>query len=31
MGSKPLGISFNDIDGFNKIYDGIRYLVLCGH
>ena len=31
MGSKPLGISFSDIDGFIKIYDGIRYLVLCGH
>ena len=31
MGSKPLGISFNGIDGFIKTYDGIRYLVLCGH
>ena len=31
MGSKPLGISFNDIDGLIKTYDGTRHLVLCGH
>ena len=31
MGSKPLGIMFDKIDGFMKIYDGIRYLVLFGH
>ena len=28
MGAKPLRIRFNKIDGFVKIYDGIRYLVL---
>ena len=28
MGSKPLRIWFETIDGFIKIYDGIRYLVL---
>ena len=28
MGSKPLLIRFNEIDGFIKIYYGIRYLVL---
>ena len=28
MGSKPLHISFDEIDGFIKIHDGIRYLVL---
>ena len=28
MGSKPLRIWFEKIDGFIKIYDGIRYLVL---
>ena len=27
MGSIPLCISFNKIDGFIKIYDGIGYLV----
>ena len=27
---KPLGIWFDNIDGFIKIYDGIRYLVLFG-
>ena len=27
MGSIPLWISFNKIDGFIKIYDGIGYLV----
>ena len=31
MGSKPLGIMFDKIDGFMKIYDGIRYLVLFDH
>ena len=30
MGSKPLRIWFDEIDGFIKIYDGIRYLVLFG-
>ena len=30
MGSQLLGIRFNEIDGFIKIYDGIRYLVLFG-
>ena len=28
MGKKPLHIRFDKIDGFIKIYDGIRYLVL---
>ena len=28
MGSKQLRITFNKIDGFIKIFDGIRYLVL---
>ena len=28
MGSKPLRIRFDEIDGFINIYDGIRYLVL---
>ena len=27
---KLLKISFDEIDGFIKIYDGIRYLVLFG-
>ena len=31
MGSKSLRISFGEIDGFIRIYDGIRYLVLFGH
>ena len=31
MGAKPLPIRFNKIDGFIKIYDGIRYLVLFDH
>ena len=26
-----LGIRLNKIDGFIKIYDGIRYLVFLGH
>ena len=30
MGSIPLRIRFNEIDGLIKIYDGIRYLVLFG-
>ena len=30
MGTKPLHIRFEKIDGFIKIYDGIRYLVLFG-
>ena len=30
MGKKPLRIRFNKVDGFNKIYDGTRYLVLFG-
>ena len=28
MGAKPLHIWFEKIDGFIKIYDGIKYLVL---
>ena len=31
MGEKPLRIWFNKIDGFIKIYDGIRYLVLFNY
>ena len=27
MGSRPLRIRFDEIDGFIKVYDGIRYLV----
>ena len=30
VGVKPLGIWFDNIDGFIKIYDGIRYIVLFG-
>ena len=30
VGSKPLGIKFDEIYWFIKIYDGIRYLVLFG-
>ena len=30
MGAKPLRIRFDKIDGFIKIYDGTRYLVLFG-
>ena len=30
MGSIPLRIRFDEIDGLIKIYDGIRYLVLFG-
>ena len=28
MGSISMSIRFGEIDGFIKIYDGIRYLVL---
>ena len=28
MGAKPLRIRLDEIDGFIKIYDGIRHLVL---
>ena len=28
VGAKPLHIRFNKIDGFNKIFDGTRYLIL---
>ena len=31
IGSKPLSIMFDEIDGLIKIYDGIRYLELFGH
>ena len=31
MGSIPLPITFNEIGGLIKIYDGIRYLLLFGH
>ena len=31
MRSTPLPIRFNVIDGFIKNYDGIRFLLLCGH
>ena len=31
MGSKRLRIRFDEIDGFIKIYDGVRYLVLFGN
>ena len=30
MGAKPLHIEFDELDGYIKIYDGIRYLVLFG-
>ena len=30
MGEKPSRIRFNKVDGFIKIYDGTRYLVLFG-
>ena len=30
MGSKPLRISFDEVDIFFKFYDGIRYLILFG-
>ena len=28
FGSKPLCIKFDEIDGFIKVYDGVRYLAL---
>ena len=28
--SKPLHIRFDKINGFNRVYDGARYLVLSG-
>ena len=28
MGAKTLRITFGKIDGFIKVYDGIRYLVI---
>ena len=31
MDSKPLCIRFDKIDGFIKIYNGTRYLVLFGY
>ena len=31
IASKPLCNRFDEIDGFIKIYNGIRYLVLFGH
>ena len=30
MGSKPLRIKFEEIDGLIKICEGVRYLVLFG-
>ena len=30
MGSKPLCIRFDEIDGFIKMHDGITYLILFG-
>ena len=30
INSKPLHIRFKKIDGFIRVYDGIRYLVLFG-
>ena len=30
MGSKPLGIRFDKMDGLIGIYDGTRYLTLFG-
>ena len=31
MGSRPVRIRFDKIDGFIKIYDGIRYLIILDH
>ena len=28
IGAKPLRIRFDKVDGFIRVYDGIRYLVL---
>ena len=30
MGAKTVGIRFDKVDGFIKIYDGTKYLVLFG-
>ena len=30
IGSKPLHIRFDEIDGFIRIYDGTRYLTMFG-
>ena len=30
IGAKPLGIRFDKLDGFIRIYHGTRYLVLFG-
>ena len=30
MGAKPLRIRFDEIDGFIRVYNGTRYLVLFG-
>ena len=30
LDSKPVLIRFNEVDGFVRVYDGIRYLVLFG-
>ena len=30
IGSKSLSIRFNKIDGFIRVYDGTRYLILFG-
>ena len=30
IGAKPLYIRFEKIDGFIKIYDGTKYLILSG-
>ena len=31
IGSKPLHIRSNKVDGFIRVYDGITYLVLFGY
>ena len=31
IGAKPLRIRFDRVDGFIRVYDGTRYLVLFGH
>ena len=30
IGAKPLSIRFDKVDGFIRVYDGTRYLVLFG-
>ena len=30
IGAKPMRIKFDKVDGFIRVYDGIRYLVLFG-